>query len=121
MVWRDSKGLPLIGPTRRHVHQTRNAEAAWKGSVDCRLDDVRSEEGEAIFPNRATRQGQPLQELLQDQQSWSRTSSTKGVPRRSGRSDWRRASSTSVCRACARLADLLPASAALPVPDLSSS
>ena len=46
MVWRDSKGLPLIGPTRRHVHQTRNAEAAWKGSVDCRLDDVRSEEGE---------------------------------------------------------------------------
>ena len=21
MVWRDSKGLPLIGPTRRHVHQ----------------------------------------------------------------------------------------------------
>ena len=40
------QGLPLIGPTRRHVHQTRNAEAAWKGSVDCRLDDVRSEEGE---------------------------------------------------------------------------
>ena len=39
MGWRDSKGLPLIGPTRRHVHQTRNAEAAWKGSVDCRLDE----------------------------------------------------------------------------------
>ena len=37
---------PLIGPTRRHVHQTRNAKAAWKGSVDCRLDDVRSKESE---------------------------------------------------------------------------
>ena len=53
MVWRDSKGLPLIGPTRRHVHQTRNAEAAWKGSVDCRLDDVRSEEGDDSFQTRS--------------------------------------------------------------------
>ena len=42
----DSKGQPLIGPTRRHVHQTRNAEAAWQGSIDRHLDDVWSEEGE---------------------------------------------------------------------------
>ena len=46
MVWRDSKSLPLIGPTRRHVHQTRNAEAAWETPVDRRLDDVRSEESQ---------------------------------------------------------------------------
>src|ERR1700677_3906613 len=42
----DSEGQPLIGPIRRHVHQTRNAEAAWKGSIDRRLNDVWSEEGE---------------------------------------------------------------------------
>ena len=46
MVWGDSKGLPLIGPTRWHIHQTRDAEAARKGSVDCCLDYVWSEEGE---------------------------------------------------------------------------
>ena len=35
-----------IGPTRRHVHQARNAEAARKGSIDRRLDDVGSKESE---------------------------------------------------------------------------
>ena len=25
MVWGDSKGQPLIGPIRRHIHQTRDA------------------------------------------------------------------------------------------------
>ena len=45
--WRGA--IPIMAPdrpTRRHVHQTRNAEAARKGSVDCRLDDVRSKESE---------------------------------------------------------------------------
>ena len=46
MVWRDSKGLPLFGPTRRHVHQPRNAEATRKGSIDGRLDDIQSKESE---------------------------------------------------------------------------
>ena len=46
MIWREPKGLSLIGPIRRHIHQTRDAEAARKGSVDRRLDDVWSEEGE---------------------------------------------------------------------------
>ena len=46
MVWRDSESLPLIGPTRRHVHQTRNAEASWENSIDSRLDNIRSKESE---------------------------------------------------------------------------
>jgi len=40
----DSNCGPLFGPTRRHVHQTRNTETARKRSLDCRLDDVRSKE-----------------------------------------------------------------------------
>ena len=40
MISREPKGLSLIGPIRRHIHQTRDAEAARKGSVDRRLHDV---------------------------------------------------------------------------------
>ena len=43
---RDSNYRPLINPVRRHVHQTRNAEAARQSTIDRRLDDVRSEESE---------------------------------------------------------------------------
>src|SRR5271155_4613502 len=46
MISREPKGLSLIGPIRRHIHQTRDPEAARKDSVDRRLDDVWSEEGE---------------------------------------------------------------------------
>ncbi len=46
MISREPKSLSLIGPIRRHIHQTRDAEAARKGSIDRRLDDVWSEEGE---------------------------------------------------------------------------
>jgi len=46
VVWRDSEGLPLLGPTRRHIHQTRNTEAARQNSIDRRLDNVRSKESE---------------------------------------------------------------------------
>src|SRR5271166_569420 len=41
---RDSNCGSLFGPTRRHVHQTRNTETARKSSLDCRLDDVRCKE-----------------------------------------------------------------------------
>jgi hypothetical protein len=41
----DSKGKPLIGPTRRHFDQTRNAEAAWQSSIDGGLNYVWSKEG----------------------------------------------------------------------------
>ena len=46
VVWRDSEGLPLLGPARRHIHQTRSAEAARQSSINCRLDDVRSKVSE---------------------------------------------------------------------------
>jgi hypothetical protein len=46
MISREPKGLSLIGPIRRHIHQTRYAEAARERSVDRRLHDVWSEEGE---------------------------------------------------------------------------
>jgi hypothetical protein len=42
MARRDSNYGTLISPARRHVHQTRNAEAARQNSIDRRLDDVRS-------------------------------------------------------------------------------
>ena len=46
MARRDSNYGTLINPARRHVHQTRNAEAARQNSIDCRLDDVRCKESE---------------------------------------------------------------------------
>ena len=46
MARRDSNYGTLINPARRHVHQTRNAEAARQNSIDRRLDDVRSKESE---------------------------------------------------------------------------
>ena len=42
MARRDSNYGTLISPARRHVHETRNAEAARQNSIDRRLDDVRS-------------------------------------------------------------------------------
>src|SRR5271166_6441501 len=45
-VWRESKRPSLIGPTRRHVHQTRKAKPSWESPVHRRLDDVRSKESE---------------------------------------------------------------------------
>jgi hypothetical protein len=46
MAWRDSNYGTLISPVRRHVRQTRNAEAAGQNSIDRPLDDVRSKESE---------------------------------------------------------------------------
>jgi hypothetical protein len=41
MARRDSNYGTPISPARRHVHETRNAEAARQNSIDRRLDDVR--------------------------------------------------------------------------------
>lgn len=38
--------LPLLGPIRRHVHQSRNSEPAGKSPIDRRLNDVGGKEGE---------------------------------------------------------------------------